>query len=73
MNGYHIRVVRDGKETRFEMMQSGEKLRDISPIELIELIEALTAELRGAVESQQRPNVGTLEMVMQHTSSLRWL
>lgn len=69
----NIRVTMNGANPKFELMQSGEKIRDIAPLEIIEAIEAMTTELRASIEAGQCANVDTIEMVMQHTSSLRWL
>lgn len=69
----NIRVTMNGSKPHFELMQDGEKIRDLAPLEIIEAIEAMTAELRAAVEAGQSANVDTIETVMQHVSSLRWL
>lgn len=46
MNGFHIRVTKDGKDVRFEMMDGDTKVRDVSFVEIIEMVMQFTSALR---------------------------
>lgn len=46
MNGFHIRVTKDGKDVRFEMMDRDTKVRDVSAVEIIEMIQQFASALR---------------------------
>lgn len=46
MKGFHIRVTKDGADVKFEMMDGDFKVRDVSAIEIIEMIQQFASALR---------------------------
>jgi hypothetical protein len=46
MQGFHIRVTRDDKGIRFEMMDGDYKLRDVTDAEIINMIMQAASALR---------------------------
>ena len=46
MKGFHIRVVKDGKDVKFEMMDGDYLLREVSAVEIIEMTMQFISALR---------------------------
>lgn len=46
----HIRVTRDGNKTNLELMDGQLKIRDVSGVEVVEMIQQFSSSLRWLIQ-----------------------